>query len=96
MLLGSLVLGFALRWVFLATINLAQRRTPTPLQGRVSAAITLALFGPQAPTQALGALVIAHATYTQVYFASAAVSAAIAAWLASTAAWPPSRTAPGI
>jgi hypothetical protein len=61
-ILGSVILGFALPWVLLATLNLAQSRTPIPLQGRVSAAITVALFGPQALTQALGALVITHAT----------------------------------
>ncbi len=82
-LLGSIVLGFALPWVFLALLNLAQRLTPNHLQGRVSAAITLALFGPQALTQALGALLITHATYRQIYVVSAAVAIAIAAWLAS-------------
>jgi MFS family permease len=81
--LGSVVLGFALPWVFLAVLNLAQRMTPNPLQGRVSAAITLALFGPQAPTQGLGALAISHATYRQIYLASAAVGVVIAVWLAA-------------
>ena len=46
-ILGSLVLGFALPWVFLATLNLAQAPHHTELQGRVSAALTLALFGPR-------------------------------------------------
>ena len=81
--LGSVVLGFALPWVFLAVLNLAQRMTPNALQGRVSAAITLALFGPQAPTQGLGALAISHATYRQIFLASAAVAVVIAAWLAA-------------
>ncbi len=79
---GSLVLGFALPYVFLATLNLAQRLTPNQLQGRVSAALTLALFGPQAAMQALGSLLIAHASYVTVYIASAALGALIAGWLA--------------
>ena len=79
--MGSVVLGFALPWAFLAVINLAQRATPISLQGRVSAAVTLALFGPQAPTQALGALVITHATYRQNYIASALAAGLNAVWL---------------
>lgn len=79
---GSLVLGFALPYVFLATLNLAQRVTPNQLQGRVSAALTLALFGPQAPMQALGSLLISHATYITIYIGSAAFSTGIAVWLA--------------
>ncbi len=71
---GSVVLGFALPWVFLALLNLAQRRTPPELQGRVSAAVTLVFFGPQAPLQALGALAIRYTTYRQLYLASAAVA----------------------
>jgi len=80
--IGSIVLGFALPWAFLAVINLAQRATPIPLQGRVSAAVTLALFGPQALTQALGSLLITHATYREIYIASALAAAPIAVWLA--------------
>ena len=60
---GSVVLGFALPWVFLAVLNLAQRCTPPELQGRVSAAVTLVFFGPQAPLQAVGALAIRYASY---------------------------------
>jgi hypothetical protein len=61
---------------------MAQRLTPHHLQGRVSAAITLLLFGPQAPMQALGSLLIAHADHATVFVASAAVSLAVGAWLA--------------
>jgi MFS family permease len=75
---GSVVLGFALPWLFLALLNLAQRCTPPELQGRVSAAVTLVFFGPQAPLQALGALAIRHATYQQLYLAGAAVAVATA------------------
>jgi MFS family permease len=76
---GSVVLGFALPWLFLALLNLAQRCTPPELQGRVSAAVTLAFFGPQAPLQALGALAIRYASYQQIYLAGAAVAVATAA-----------------
>ena len=65
-LAGTVVLGFALPWVFLAVVNLAQRVTPPELQGRVSAAVTLAMFGPQAPMQALGSLAIRYATFRQL------------------------------
>jgi len=75
---GSVVLGFALPWLFLALLNLAQRCTPPHLQGRVSAAVTLAFFGPQAPLQALGALAIRYTTYRQLYLAGAAVAVASA------------------
>jgi MFS family permease len=71
---GSVVMGFALPWLFLALLNLAQRCTPAELQGRVSAAVTLVFFGPQAPLQALGALAIRYATYQQLYLAGAAVA----------------------
>ena len=75
---GSVVLGFALPWLFLALLNLAQRCTPPELQGRVSAAVTLAFFGPQAPLQAVGALAIRYVAYQQLYLAGAAVAVATA------------------
>lgn len=75
---GSVVLGFALPWLFLALLNLAQRCTPPELQGRVSAVVALAFFGPQAPLQALGALAIRYASYQQLYLAGAAVAVATA------------------
>ncbi len=71
---GSVVLGFALPWLFLALLSLAQRRTPPELQGRVSAAVTLVFFGPQAPLQALGALAIRYASYQELYLAGSAVA----------------------
>ncbi len=78
---GSFVLGFALPYVFLGTLNLAQRVTPNDLQGRMSAALSLALFGPQAPMQALGSLLITRVAYTELYAGSAILSLAMAAWL---------------
>lgn len=71
---GSAVLGFALPWLFLALLSLAQRRTPAELQGRVSAAVTLAFFGPQAPLQALGAVAIRYVPYQQLYLAGTALA----------------------
>ena len=55
---------------------------PRTLQGRVSAAVTLALFGPQAPMQALGSLLISDVGYATLFVASAVVSLAIGGWLA--------------
>ncbi|MDA8321579.1 MAG: MFS transporter [Actinomycetota bacterium] len=75
---GSVVLGFALPWLFLALLSRAQRRTPPELQGRVSAAVTLVFFGPQAPLQALGAVAIGYLSYRQLYLAGAAVAVATA------------------
>ncbi|HEX3617211.1 MAG TPA: MFS transporter [Solirubrobacteraceae bacterium] len=81
-LVGSAVLGFALPYVFLATLNVAQRATPNELQGRVSAALLFALFGPQALAQTIGSALIADATYIEIYVGSAIVSLGIAGWLA--------------
>jgi MFS family permease len=80
-LAGTVVMGFALPWVFLAILNLAQRLTPLSLQGRVSAAVSLAFFGPQAPLQALGSLAIRYGTYQQLYTAAAVVAVLCAAFL---------------
>jgi MFS family permease len=82
-LLGSLVLGFALPWLFLAVLALTQRATPAHLQGRVAAAVTFALFGPQAPTQALGSVAITQLSYRQLSVIGAGVAVATAAWLAT-------------
>ena len=73
---GSVVLGFALPWLLLALLNLAGRSTPPELQGRASAAVTLAFFAPQVPLRALGALAIRYASYRQLYLAGAAVAVA--------------------
>jgi hypothetical protein len=77
------VLGFALPWAFLAVLNIAQRSTPNELQGRVSAAVTLALFGPQAPLQARGAAAISVVGFGEIYLASAIAALGLAAWLAT-------------
>jgi Transmembrane secretion effector len=80
-IIGSVVLGFALPWVFLAVLSLAQSATPSPLQGRVSAAVGVALFAPQAPTQAAGAFAITQVTFGEIFIASAVTAALIALWL---------------
>jgi hypothetical protein len=90
-LIGTVVLGFALPWVFLAVLNLAQRLTPLPLQGRVSAAVLLAMFGPQAPLQAVGSLAIHYGSYRQLYVVTAAVALLCAAFLV----WPAWTSRPG-
>lgn len=64
---GFAVLGFALPWTVLAVINLTQRLTPDPLQGRVAALVTLALFGPLPVTQAIGSAIIGPLGYRTVY-----------------------------
>jgi MFS family permease len=71
---GSVVLGFALPWLFLALLSLSQRCTPPDRQGRVSAVVSLAFFGPQAPILALGALLIRYASYRELYLAGAFVA----------------------
>ncbi|HEY0806495.1 MAG TPA: MFS transporter [Pseudonocardiaceae bacterium] len=80
-LASSFVLGFALPWTVVAVINLTQRGTPSALQGRVSAAVMLALFAPVPVAQAVGAVVIDRAGYRLVYLAAAAVTLATATWL---------------
>ena len=80
--LGSIILGFALPWVFLGVLNLTQRVTPDRLQGRVSAAVTLALFGPQAPMQALGSWAITLVSYRVLYIGTALIAVMTALWLA--------------
>jgi len=93
---GSVVLGFALPWLFLALLSLAQRCTPPERQGRVSAAVTLVFFGPQAPLQALGALAIRFFSYQQLYLAGAAiavVTAIVFTWTGRQRADQPERVA---
>jgi hypothetical protein len=82
-LAGTLVVGFALPWAFLAVLNIGQRETPDELQGRVSAAVAMALFGPQAPLQALGSAAITVIGFSQIYVASALAALAVAVWLAT-------------
>lgn len=80
-MLGTVVLGFALPYAFLAALNVAQRSTPDELQGRVSAALTFALFAPQAILQTAGSALITTVSYIDIYVGSAAMSLVITAWL---------------
>ncbi|HEV7651085.1 MAG TPA: MFS transporter [Actinophytocola sp.] len=82
-LAGSVVAGFALPWTVVALINLAQRATPDASQGRVSAAVGLALFAPQPIAQAVGAGAIAAVDFRYVYLAAAIGTLAAGAWLAT-------------
>jgi hypothetical protein len=93
-LIGTVVLGFALPWVFLAVLSLAQRLTPLPRQGRVSAAVLLAMFGPQAPLQAVGSLAIGYFSYRQLYAVTAAASLICAVFLIRPA-WTGRAARPG-
>jgi hypothetical protein len=81
-LASSLVFGFALPWSFVAALNLAQRRTPDALEGRVSGALMFALFAPQPLAQAAGVLAITRVDYRLVYLACAVVTLTAGAWLA--------------
>jgi MFS family permease len=94
-LLGALVFGFALPWLFLAVLALTQRATAMSLQGRVSASVTFALFGPQAPLQALGALAITQLSYRQLYLVGAGVTTTAAVWLARRPAYRSREVGPG-
>ena len=85
-LAGSFVLGFALPWVVVAVINLLQLRTPAELQGRVSAAVLLALFASQPATQLLGAVLIEHLTYRALFVGIAVVAVGIGGWYARCSA----------
>jgi Na+/melibiose symporter-like transporter len=80
-LAGSFVAGFALPWTVLAVINLSQRSTPDALQGRVAAALTLALFAPQPLAHVAGALAVNHASFRLLYLTSAALTLATGIWL---------------
>jgi putative Ca2+/H+ antiporter (TMEM165/GDT1 family) len=80
--LSSFVAGFALPWLVLAVINLTQRRTPNELQGRVAAAVTLALFAPQPLAHALGAWAVRMFSYQAIYAGAAALTLAVGIRLA--------------
>lgn len=90
-LAGAFLRGFALPWIVIATITIAQRLTPLDLQGRVSAAVTVLLFAPQPLAQASGAAIIDHATYRQVDLAVAATGLVLATSLRRAGAGVKSR-----
>lgn len=80
-LLGTVVLGFALPPFIVALNTLLQRRTPQRLMGRVSAAADVLLGTPQAGSIALGALLVTVLSYRSIFWLSAAVILAAAAYL---------------
>ena len=66
-IVAALLAGFALPWCLLGIVCLGQRLSGSGLQGRVSAAITLLVFGPQPVTQAIGTNLITRLGYHAVY-----------------------------
>lgn len=72
-LIGSLVLGAALPWSLIALITAGQRLTPLPMQGQISAAITLVMFAPQPLSLGLGAVLINPIGFRLLYAAVAAL-----------------------
>lgn len=74
-LIGAVVMGFALPWAVIALINLSQRLTPVDLQGRVAAAIGLLLFAPQPIAHLLGAAAITTIAFSVIFLTVSAVSA---------------------
>jgi MFS family permease len=80
-IVGIVVLGFALPVFIVAFITLLQRRTPNRLMGRVSAAADVVLGTPQAISIAVGALVVSLVSYRTMYWMCAAVIAAAACYL---------------
>jgi MFS family permease len=80
-IVGIVVLGFALPVFIVAFTTLLQRRTPNRLMGRVSAAADVVLGTPQAISIAVGALVVSLVSYRTMYWMCAAVIAAAACYL---------------
>jgi hypothetical protein len=73
----QIISGFAVPWSLLGIVCLGQRLSAISLQGRVSAAITLLVFGPQPVTQAIGAALITRLSYHVVDGFAAAVIAVL-------------------
>jgi len=82
-LAGSFVMGFALPWTVVAVITLSQRLTPDALQGRVAAAVGLALFAPQPLALTVGAATIDALGYRGVLAVAAGSNLVVGWWLFS-------------
>lgn len=80
-LAGSALLGVSLPWVIVGSSTLLQRRTPTALMGRTSAAFDLLTSVPQTIAIALGAALFAAVDYRLPLFAMAGLVAAGSAYL---------------
>lgn len=79
--IGSTLRGGALPWIVIAVITAAQVRTPGPLQGRVSAAVTLALFATQPLATTAGALLVDPLGYRLLYLGAAVGFAVLGGWV---------------
>jgi MFS family permease len=80
-LVGPALLGASLSWITVGTTTLLQRRTPSDLMGRTSAAFDLLLTVPQTIAIALGAALFAAFDYRLLLAAMAALVAFSAAYL---------------
>jgi len=78
---GFVLFGMAIPWLVVAVISLAQRLTPSDLQGRVYSAVDTLVTTPQAISIALGAGLIAVTGYRTLLLAMAAVMGLAAAYL---------------
>jgi MFS family permease len=76
-LAGMVVAGFAGPWLIVAATTAIQRRTPSPLLGRVSGAFNLGVTVPQVASVALGAALIAVLNY-RILLVTIAVVVAVA------------------
>lgn len=76
-LAAALLAGFALPWCLLGLITLGQRLSPNDVQGRVSAAIALVVFGPLPVSQTIGAAMITRLSFHAVYGIAAALIAGL-------------------
>jgi MFS family permease len=75
---GSVVIGLSIPWFVVAFATLRQRLTPNQLQGRVAAAASIALTGPQTVGTAVGAVLITVVDY-RVMLVGMAVTVAVCA-----------------
>ncbi len=78
---GFVVFGAAIPWLVVALITLAQRLTPSELQGRTFAAVDTLITVPQTMSIALGAALIGVAGYRTLLVAMAVVMGAAAAYV---------------
>ncbi|MDO9175570.1 MAG: MFS transporter [Actinomycetota bacterium] len=84
--IAAWVVGWMVSWIFVAFSTLRQRVTPAQLQGRVQAAVNVALNGPQAVGTALGAVLVAVVDYRILIVGMAVVIAGCAVPVAARAA----------
>lgn len=78
---GFVLFGVAIPWLVVALISLAQRLTPSELQGRVYSAVDSLITTPQTVSIAVGAGLIALTGYRTLLVAMSAVMGLAAAYL---------------